>query len=164
MKPDNICIGDFNDLKTLHSIRLIDFGLATPYLETHISTDGTEERVHIPKAHKCFQGNLAFSSKNCFKEVTLSRRDDLISLAYFLLYLATGKLPFVKHNLPLMDQINRIKRKKNKQKPKKFCGAYKCDYLIEFTEYTYSLRFEDEPDYNYLKFLLKKNLMDKEMV
>lgn len=81
-----------------------------------------------------------------------------------MIYLTTGKLPFVKHNLPLMDQISRIKRKKNKQKPKRFCSAYKCDFLIEFAEYTYSLTFEEEPDYNYLRFLLKKNLMEKDMI
>ena len=54
LKPDNICIGNFNDPNSLHSIRLIDFGLATSFLETKLSSDGTEERVHIAKAHKCF--------------------------------------------------------------------------------------------------------------
>jgi hypothetical protein len=42
-----------------------------------------------------FQGNLIFASKNAFKLNTLSRRDDLISLVYFLLYLVDGDLVFL---------------------------------------------------------------------
>jgi hypothetical protein len=33
---------------------LIDFGLATPYLEKRKNDDGTEEEVHVKKEHKCF--------------------------------------------------------------------------------------------------------------
>lgn len=98
MKPDNICIGKYNDAEELHQLKLIDFGLATPYLQTN----DHGEKVHIKKTFKTFQGNLAFSSKNAFNEVTLSRRDDLLSLVYMLIYLATGQLPFVNHNQPLL--------------------------------------------------------------
>ena len=42
-------------------------------------------------------------------EITLSRRDDLISLVYMLTYLSSGKLPFIKHHIPLIDQVPRIK-------------------------------------------------------
>ena len=35
LKPDNICIGEFNDMKTVHSLKLIDFGLATPYMKAN---------------------------------------------------------------------------------------------------------------------------------
>ena len=32
LKPDNICVGKFNDKETLHRLYLIDFGLSLPYL------------------------------------------------------------------------------------------------------------------------------------
>ena len=32
LKPDNICIGNYEDENTLHQLKLIDFGLATSYL------------------------------------------------------------------------------------------------------------------------------------
>lgn len=32
LKPDNICVGTFNNQSNLHKLKLIDFGLATPYL------------------------------------------------------------------------------------------------------------------------------------
>ena len=33
LKADNICVGEYQDLKTMNKLKLIDFGLATPYLE-----------------------------------------------------------------------------------------------------------------------------------
>lgn len=152
LKPDNICIGEFNDMKTVHSLKLIDFGLATPYMKGN---------QHIKQEPKQFQGNLAFSSYNAFNEVTLSRRDDLISLLYLLLYLTSGKLPFVRHNVPLVDQIGRIKRKKNNLKPFQFCKEQNSEHFIDFAQYIYDLKFEEEPNYGFLRFMLQKNLMEK---
>ena len=43
---------------------------------------------------KVFNGNLAFCSKNAMNFSVTSRRDDLISLTYMLLYMHQGKLLF----------------------------------------------------------------------
>ena len=53
LKPDNICVGDHpinsgQDLK-LEQIKLIDFGLASPFLKSIINKNGEEESVHIIK-------------------------------------------------------------------------------------------------------------------
>ena len=64
LKPDNICIGDSNK-NFLHELKLIDFGLATPFRENII--DSSEFR-HVIREHKSFCGNLAFSSKNAFHQ------------------------------------------------------------------------------------------------
>jgi len=67
---------------------MIDFGLAQKF----VTGDGS----HIPSVReRFFQGNLIFASKYCFNLVTHSRRDDLISLAYMLLYLIDGDLAFL---------------------------------------------------------------------
>jgi casein kinase I homolog HRR25 len=100
LKPDNICVGIYRDSNSLHILKLIDFGLALPYLQLNEIT-GVKE--HVKCVQKNFQGNLAFSSKNAFNETTLSRRDDLISLVYMLTYLSSGKLPFIRHEVPLVD-------------------------------------------------------------
>ena len=63
-----------------------------------------------------------------------------------------------------MKQIDRIKRKKNKYKPKKFCTLYQCPFLIEYMEAVYDLQFDEKPDYSYLRFLFEKNLMNEEMI
>jgi hypothetical protein len=41
---------------------------------------------------------MIFASKNAFNMQTQSRRDDLISLCYFLLYLVDGDLAFLEQN------------------------------------------------------------------
>jgi serine/threonine protein kinase len=59
LKPDNVCIGIHRDMVSLKKLKLIDFGLATPYL--------LENGKHMECKTKEFQGNLAFSSKNAFR-------------------------------------------------------------------------------------------------
>ena len=81
-----------------------------------------------------------------------------------LVYLTNGKIPFVKLNLPFDKQFERIKHLKNKYRPKTICIHYQCEYLTEFATEIYKLKFEEKPDYEHLRFLLKKNLMDRNMV
>ena len=89
MKLDNIIVGDSESSpESLSTIRLIDFGLCTNYLDAqgnHISFGNSEE----------FVGNLALSSKNAMNFNTLSRRDDLISLTYLMVYMTNGYLDFL---------------------------------------------------------------------
>ena len=60
---------------------LTNFELARPFLTNEFT------RKHVRKERNIeFRGNKAFSSRNAFKQVTLSRRDDLISLCYNLVY------------------------------------------------------------------------------
>lgn len=92
LKLDNIMVGypkQLIDSKEYQGkINLIDFGLAQKYVD--------ENGQHIPKTKlTCFQGNLIFASKHCFNLTTHSRRDDLISLSYLLLYLIDGDLCFL---------------------------------------------------------------------
>ena len=57
LKLDNILIGDkVSSLESLHEIRLIDFGLATKYLDNN--------NDHVGLERQAFNGNLAFCSKN----------------------------------------------------------------------------------------------------
>jgi len=92
LKLNNICVGDAAELpnhtKSLHKIRVIDFGLAQRFHD--------ENGNHIScKKQGTFKGNIIFASKNAFNLLTQSRRDDLISLCYFLLYIIDGDLPFL---------------------------------------------------------------------
>jgi serine/threonine protein kinase len=85
IKPDNIMIGDYmKDPKLMNKIYLIDFGISQKYR----LSDGS----HIPfEKNVPFKGNVIFSSKNAFAQVTLSRRDDIISLIYFLIFCVNSK-------------------------------------------------------------------------
>ena len=96
LKPDNILIGnssvlkDFEEGAELHSkkfesyqyykIRLVDFGIVEKYLD--------EEGNHIePGIPDYFRGSLNFASKYAFDFTRNTRRDDMISLAYNLVFM-----------------------------------------------------------------------------
>jgi hypothetical protein len=62
-------------------MHLIDYGSSQSFLD--------EQGVHIPKSIEELkpERNIVFASKNYFNGTTLSRRDDIISIVYNLLYL-----------------------------------------------------------------------------
>ena len=63
------------------NINIIDYGFATPYLEK------LTKRHIIVSNIGTFRGNIVFSSVNQLNFKTTSRRDDIISLFYLLIYL-----------------------------------------------------------------------------
>ena len=92
LKPDNVLIGspDINS-KNARTLYLIDFGVSKRYRNDNGS--------HIPfKTGLHFVGNLVFASANSHVGHELSRRDDMESLLYVLVYLATGWLPWLNPN------------------------------------------------------------------
>ena len=79
LKSDNLCIGEITEYDP-SSIKLIDFSLCTKYLDDNVD--------HILQTTvKHFKGNILMSSYNQMNFGTLSRRDDLQSLFYFLVYI-----------------------------------------------------------------------------
>jgi hypothetical protein len=77
-----------------------------------------------------FKGNLIFGSKNAFKGHSLSRRDDLISLAYLLVYLVDGDIEFMKginnddNASNNSDEFILIGKNKINMKPQDLCPSY----------------------------------------
>eukprot|EP00347_Sterkiella_histriomuscorum_P016141 403354329 len=137
---------------------LIDFGISQRYLEndgiTHKKMKNNEE----------FNGNLIFCSKNMFLEITQSRRDDIISLGYLLLFLFNGQVPWIKKStVPLKNQYNSISRFKQKMKPEDICQD-RAKVLLPYMKYVDSLSYEENPDYGFLRHLLVKVLLEKDLV
>ena len=164
LKLDNIMIGDATNIPNahhqLHKIRIIDFGLVHRIKESN--------GYHVKRNKvKHFQGNMIFASKNAFRLKTLGRRDDLISLYYIMLYLLDGDLPFfVIDSNDGQDDVSQDFEKMRKVKkmitPIEICKeSEESRRLIPFVQEVDGLRFQDEPNYQKLKFMLVKVLLDQ---
>ena len=145
IKPDNFCIG-LN--KTAHKIFLLDFGLAKRYI--------TKEGKHIPyREGKNLTGTARYASINTHLGVEQSRRDDLESIGYVALYFLRGMLPWqsLKANNK-KDKYERIKEKKLTTSIETLCKGYPNEFM-KYLMYVRNLKFEEKPDYNFLRNMFK---------
>lgn len=150
IKPDNFLMGIRNKS---HKLYMVDFGLAKKY----IGKDGK----HIPyRENKNLTGTARYASINTHLGVEQSRRDDLESIAYVVMYLLRGSLPWM--NLKPAgrdDRYEKIMEKKIATSPETLCKGYPAEFCTYLT-YCRSLKFEEKPDYAYLRNLFK-NVMQK---
>ena len=104
LKLDNICVG-YPDESEINVLKMIDFGLATSYvIKDNLFKEPLEDKSHIKETTQDFQGNVAFCSPFSLKCKSTSRRDDLYSILYLMLYLNTNKIPFMDYSLPVDER------------------------------------------------------------
>ena len=149
IKPDNFLIGK-NDP---HIIYMIDFGLCMKY-----RTSINKKHCKFEKTKK-FCGSFRFASPNALKGGKQSRRDDLISIGYMLIYFMKKRLPWQGINLNNKEKLEKIYKMKRKIKPEELCKDLPKQ-MAEYMEYVQNLGFEEKPDYQYLKNLFKSILKD----
>jgi casein kinase I family protein HRR25 len=129
VKPDNFV---FNQEGT--DVYIIDFGLCKKYIDN--------DNKHIEmKSGKTIIGTPNFVSLNVHNGVEPSRRDDLISVAYIILCLVNGGLPW------------QTKREMKEIKIQKQCilqWSKTPSKLIEYLTYCENLKFDETPNYEYL--------------
>lgn len=148
IKPANFVINP----KTKR-LSILDFGLSKKYI-----VDGN----HISlKQNKSLVGTLRYSSIRNHKGYEQSRRDEIESISYMLLY-------FFKNNLPWMG----IEAKNKKDKDRLICNSKMNLKLSDFYEgipeeykfmlvYSRKMKFESKPDYKMLKAMFT-NLISQE--
>jgi serine/threonine protein kinase len=93
IKPKNIVWLNFSDYESIlkNNLILIDFGLAGPYV--------SKNNKHLPFiAELGHIGTHYFSSVNSSRGNSQSRRDDIESIFYCLVYFFKGKLPWESPN------------------------------------------------------------------
>ena len=146
IKPDNFAM-DYKKGKTLY---LFDFGLAKQYRSSK-----TLEH-HAMKINKKLIGTARFASINALRGNDQSRRDDLESVGYVLMYLLIGSLPWqIVDAKTKEERYSKILYKKEIIPPEELCKGYPKE-LVSYLKYTRKLEYEEDPNYDYLIELFKK--------
>jgi len=131
IKPENFLLG-LNDKKK--QFYLIDFGFCKSYMINN-------SHIEFKKVNGLI-GSLTYASLNAHNCNELSRRDDLESLGYMLLYFYNGTLPWREVKL----DNDKIKEKKGEIIDNKNITKTLHDYFV----YVRSLSFKETPNYEML--------------
>jgi len=142
IKPDNFLIKDGSNL-----VNVIDFGLARRY------TDKNGNHIKEESGRK-LTGTARYASLNVHRGFTPSRRDDLESIGYVLLYLLLGKLPW--QSIKCNDKEKRymmIGENKSSLSPWEHFPNVPCEFIL-YIIYCRKLEHDEDPDYDYLRNIL----------
>ncbi len=156
IKPENFVTG-YDDISTLY---LIDFGISRKYRSSR-----TGKHVKFDLTGRMF-GTVRYASYNASRGVEQSRRDDLESIGNMLIYMYTGKLPWKgisvndrERKKKYLEMLLLKKYTSNetvcKNMPKEFLNYYK---------YCKNLKFEEDPDYEYLRNVFRSILISKQEI
>lgn len=146
IKPDNFLMGIG---RHCNKVYLIDFGLAKKYRENHT-------KQHIPyREDKNLTGTARYASINAHLGIEQARRDDMESLGYVLMYFNRSSLPWQGLRAATKKQkYEKISEKKMGTPIEGLCKGFPAEFAM-YLNYCRGLRFEEMPDYMYLRQLFR---------
>ena len=142
IKPDNFVMGANENNAKLY---LLDFGLAKKYRSSR-----TLVQYPLIKKKK-LTGTARYASIHALEEWEQSRRDDLESVGYVLMYFLRGSLPW--QGLKVRSKEDRYKKildKKKATSSEDLCKDFPVEFR-DFVEYTRNLEYIEQPDYDMLR-------------
>ena len=146
IKPDNFLMGVGKHCNKLY---LIDFGLAKKFRDNR-------SKQHIPyREDKNLTGTARYASINAHLGIEQSRRDDMESLGYVLMYFNRTSLPWQGLKAATKKQkYEKISEKKMSTPVEVLCKGFPAEFAM-YLNYCRGLRFEEAPDYMYLRQLFR---------
>jgi len=147
IKPANFVMG--LDMSQLNQVYMIDFGLAKKYCDSKTGK-------HIPCIkHRSLTGSARYASINAHLTIEQSRRDDLESLGFVLVWFALGKLPWQGIKANSRKILNyKIMQKKINTPIEKLCKQLPSAFNTYF-DYCRALEFDEKPSYISLRKLFR---------
>eukprot|EP00268_Persea_americana_P032745 TRINITY_DN3229_c0_g1_i3.p1 TRINITY_DN3229_c0_g1~~TRINITY_DN3229_c0_g1_i3.p1 ORF type:complete len:765 (+),score=115.17 TRINITY_DN3229_c0_g1_i3:52-2346(+) len=138
VKPENFLLGPSGTPEE-KKLFLVDLGLATRW------RDGSSgQHVEYDQRPDVFRGTVRYASVHAHLGRTGSRRDDLESLAYTLIFLLKGRLPWQGYQGENKGFL--VCKKKMATSPDVLCNCCPLPFK-QFAEYVVNLKFDEEPNY-----------------
>jgi len=107
---------------------------------------------------KSLTGTARYASISTHLGIEQARRDDLEGVGYVFIYFLKGSLPWMNLRAKnIKEKYEKIKEKKIMTKLEDLCKGIPEEF-VQYCTYCRTLKFEDKPDYAYLRSLFK-NLM-----
>lgn len=141
IKPDNFVMKSSKD----NFLFLIDFGLSKLYMKNNIHIECFENRKLI--------GTVKYVSLNIHNGLTPSRRDDLESIIYILIYLLIGNLPWEDIKSDNKEEKNKLIKECKKEYDFSKLSELPGEFIL-ILNYIRELKFEEKPNYCYIQTLL----------
>ena len=142
IKPDNFVMGIKEKNQNLY---ILDFGLAKKYRSS-------KNLVQYPLIKKKkLTGTARYASINALEEYEQSRRDDLESVSYVLMYFLRGNLPWQGLKVKVKEErYQKILEKKKGTTSEELCKGFPKEFSM-FVSYSRNLGYYDEPKYKKLR-------------
>ncbi|GMQ00644.1 hypothetical protein CsSME_00047645 [Camellia sinensis var. sinensis] len=141
VKPENFLLGQPSTSQE-KKLFLVDLGLATKWRD---SSNG--QHVDYDQRPDMFRGTVRYASVHAHLGRTASRRDDLESLAYTLIFLLRGRLPWQGYQGDNKSFL--VCKKKMATSPEILCCFCPAP-LKQFLEIVVNMKFDEEPNYSKL--------------
>ncbi|KAG9146096.1 hypothetical protein Leryth_015900 [Lithospermum erythrorhizon] len=141
VKPENFLLGQPSTAQE-KKLFLVDLGLATKWRD-----NAKGKHVEYDQRPDVFRGTVRYASVHAHLGRTSSRRDDLESLAYTLLFLHRGRLPWQGYQGENKSFL--VCKKKMSTSPETLCCFCPAP-LREFLEIVINMKFDEEPNYSKL--------------
>merc|ERR1719375_659724 len=138
VKPENFLLGPKGS-KNEKKLFLVDLGLATRWRDSHFGA-----HVDYDQRPDVFRGTVRYASVHAYLGRNASRRDDLESLAYTLMFLLKGRLDWQGYQGDNKGYM--VCKKKMATSAETMC-RYSPPAFRKFTEAVINLKFDEEPQY-----------------
>ncbi|KAG6416208.1 hypothetical protein SASPL_123632 [Salvia splendens] len=141
VKPENFLLGQPGTAEE-KKLYLIDLGLASRWKDA-----SSGQHVEYDQRPDIFRGTIRYASVHAHLGRTGSRRDDLESLAYTLIFLIKGRLPWQGYQGDNKSFL--VCKKKMATSPELMCCFCPAPFKL-FLEAVTNMKFDEEPNYSKL--------------
>lgn len=157
VKPENFLIGR-QSANEHRKIYMVDFGLAKDFINV-------DTGLHIPYSeNKTLIGTARYMSINTHLGREQSRRDDLESIGYLLIYFLKGHLPWQGLKVDSFhERYKKIGQTKMNIRLEDLCQGHPKEFY-NLISYARNLGFMDKPDYEMLIKNFQNLLMNNHLI